>query len=319
MFALAIALLVLSLANISNGAAIDSASGDVSIKMIVPRGQTRAEYVQSIVDYWTPERMASAQSLDPIIVNNDEFSYFDNHRKSDGVEQILTPSALALGTRSTNPSTAGKVYFVMNGQNYLCSGSVVNAQNSDCVITAGHCVYDVDRKTWASNWVFIPDYALGSRPFGTFVGRELATKTGWMQNRDYNYDVGLVLMNLNEKGQHVQEVTGGLGITLNAPKQTATNAFGYPVNMNSGQTMSTCAGTSLNEAVFVGFTGLGLRCAMTGGSSGGPWMQQYNTNTKLGQQVSVTSFGISNRPGHIFGPYFIEDNIGSLFRAYQDQ
>jgi len=319
MFALIVSLFVLSLATISNGAAIDSGSGDVSIKMIVPRGQTLAEYIQSIDDYWTPERMASAQSLDAVIVNDDELSHFDNHRKSDGVEQVLTPSAFLPGIRSSHPSTAGKAYFVLNGQNYMCSGSVVNANNKATIVTAGHCVYEYERQIWATNWIFIPDYSLGSRPFGTFVGRELATKNGWMNSRDWNYDVGIVLVNRNDKGQLPQDVVGGLGITLNAPKQATTNAFGFPKNMNNGETMSTCAGTSSGATVLAGFTGYQLACGMTGGSSGGPWIQQYNTNTKSGQQVSVNSFIISNRPGYMFGPHFTNDNIGTLYTAYQDK
>jgi len=319
MFALIVSLFVLSLATISNGAAIDSGSGDVSIKMIVPRGQTLAEYIQSIDDYWTPERMASAQSLDAVIVNDDELSHFDNHRKSDGVEQVLTPSAFLPGIRSSHPSTAGKAYFVLNGQNYMCSGSVVNANNKATIVTAGHCVYEYERQIWATNWIFIPDYSLGSRPFGTFVGRQLATKNGWMNSRDWNYDVGIVLVNRNDKGQLPQDVVGGLGITLNAPKQAATNAFGFPKNMNNGETMSTCAGTSSGATVLAGFTGYQLACGMTGGSSGGPWIQQYNTNTKSGQQVSVNSFIISNRPGYMFGPHFTNDNIGTLYTAYQDK
>jgi len=140
-----------------------------------------------------------------------------------------------------------------------------------------------------------------------------------MNSRDFNYDVGIVLVNRNDKGQLPQEAVGGLGITLNAPKQAATNAFGYPVNMNSGETMSTCAGTSSGAAVLAGFTGYQLACGMTGGSSGGPWIQQYNTNTKLGQQVSVNSFIMPSRPGYMFGPHFVDGNIGILFREYQDK
>jgi len=307
------------LAVATNGAAVRNPSADVSTDVLRPRGQTREEYVRSVVEYWTPERMASAQPMEPIIADSNELR-FPLNPHNDDPEKILTRSALPVGTRSAAlPSACGKAYFVMNGQNYLCSGSVVTADNHDTVVTAGHCVFDTGRQVFASKWAFVPLYSLGSRPHGTFVGRKLATKEGWTDDRDFNYDVGIVLMEPNDKGQHIQDAAGGLGITLNAPKAARTNAFGYPVNMNSGETMSTCAATSSAPTFIVGFTGVQLQCGMTGGSSGGPWIQQYNTNTNYGQQFSVVSFGISNRPGNVFGPYFTNANIGSLYDLHQDQ
>jgi len=318
MLSFVVCLLVLGLAGISNGAAIDSASEDVSIDLMVPRGQTREEYLQSIVDYWTPERMASAEPMNPITVNEYDIPLFNDRQKTDGAEKILTPSAPLPGTRN-RPATAGKVYFVMNGRNYLCSGSCVNAQNRDTVLTAGHCVYDATAKKWATNWIFVPQYSLGSRPFGTFTWRKMATKNGWMNGGQWDHDVGLVVMNTNDKGQHIQDVTGGLGITINAPRQGATHSFGYPMNINSGETMSTCSGTPSSPTYVAGFTGLQITCGMTGGCSGGPWVQQYNTNTFSGQQVSVNSFIITNRPNNLYGPYFTNDNIGTLYNEYQNQ
>jgi len=319
MLAIVVSLLVLSLAGVSNGAAVDFASKDISLELMVPRGQTRAQYLQSIIDYWTPVRMASAQPMEPIYVNNQDRLRLTKKQKEDGEEQILRPPDVLPDNGSKLPTTAGKVYFVMGGGNYLCSASVVNSNNSDTVVTAGHCVFEYERQIWASNWIFVPQYSLGSRPLGVYVGRTLATKQGWANSRDFNYDVGIVLVNPNDKGQHILEVTGGLGITLNPPRLAETNSFGYPVNMNSGETMSTCAGVSMSPTFFAGFTGLQLVCGMTGGTSGGPWIQQYDTHTRFGQQVSVNSFIFLNMPNNLFGPYFTEDNIGSLFREHQNQ
>ncbi|CAF4390581.1 unnamed protein product, partial [Rotaria sordida] len=125
-------------------------------------------------------------------------------------------------------------------------------------------------------------------------------------------------MNTNANDQHIQDVTGGLGITLNPLRQAVTNVFAYPKNINNGETMSTCSGTSLSPTFVTGFTGLQLVCNMTGGSSGGPWIQNFDTNTGSGQQVSLTSFIILNRPNNLFGPYFNQNKMGSLYRTYQN-
>jgi hypothetical protein len=57
---------------------------------------------------------------------------------------------------------------------------------------------------------------------------------------------------------------------------------------------------------------------MGGGMSGRPWLQSYNDSTNSGQQVSVTSFSYALAPGKMNGPYFVDDNIGSLFRENQN-
>ncbi len=43
---------------------------------------------------------------------------------------------------------------------------------------------------------------------------------------------------------------------------------------------------------------------MTGGSSGGPWFQNFTGTTGLGTQNSVNSFKYSFAPNLMFGPYF---------------
>jgi len=314
-------LFILGLAGISNGAAIiDSDSGTVSMEIQIPRGQTREQYLQSISDYWTPERMASAKSMDLITINEDQIPFFNNPPSDDEAPKLLTPSTLpSSGIRNAAlPSAVCKVFFVLNGGNYLCSCSVVSATNKDYVVTAGHCVYDSNTKRFATNFIAVPLYTSGQEPHGRWVFRKLVTNSGWMSSGQWNADVGTALMNTNNNGQHIQDVVGGLGILQNPPRTGQVYSFGYPVNMNNGQTMSQCSGTPYSPTYVAGFTGFGLVCGMTGGCSGGPWIQQYNTNTNQGVQVSVNSFIISNRPNNLYGPYFTLANIGTMFTQNQN-
>jgi len=93
------------------------------------------------------------------------------------------------------------------------------------------------------------------------------------------------------------------------------------MNINNGETMSTCADTSTNPSLLLNpnFKGLQIKCGMGGGASGGPWLQNYNSGTQTGQQVSLTSFSYALAPGKIHGPYFNQDNIGSLYSEHQNQ
>ncbi|UJR20698.1 hypothetical protein I4U23_023819 [Adineta vaga] len=313
-------LLILGLVSNINAGVIGSEFGDVSYDVPIPRGYTREEYVKSVVDYWTPERMASAKPLHPVI-SKSQATFFAKTSENNEIEQVLTPSALLADTRgATTPPACGRAFFKMGTNTYVCSGSVVNAANRDTVVTAGHCVFNSTSKQWVTDFIFVPDYDSKQRPFGTFVSRKLATKQLWKDKGDYNNDVAIVLLNTNENGQHAQDVTGAFGISLNPAAVANTNAFGFPMNINSGETMSTCASASKrpNLLLMSSFKGLQITCNMGGGASGGPWLQNYNSATKQGQQVSVTSFSYSFAPGKIQGPYFNKDNIGSLFDENQN-
>ncbi|CAF0859008.1 unnamed protein product [Rotaria sordida] len=321
---LVVVALILGSISISNGAAIRSNSGDVSIEVVVPRGLTRKAYFRSIIDFWTPERMASARPVEPPTIVNHQTPFGDNRNGDENaIERILTPSAPLLSKGVGDPNAAGKVFFVMNDLTYICSGSVVNAENRNTIVTAGHCMYNNTANQWATNWIFVPNYSRDGRPFGSFAARELVTTEAWMAKVDYNNDVAIALLEPNEEGKHVQDLTGAFGISLNAAKEDNTNVFGYPINSDKGETMDTCAAATSATSVLLGmifnFKGIQITCGMNGGSSGGPWLRNYDSNTGSGQQVSVTSFGSTLASGKIQGPLFVEENIGQLFTKYQNK
>jgi len=53
-------------------------------------------------------------------------------------------------------------------------------------------------------------------------------------------------------------------------------------------------------------------CNFGQGSSGGPWLAWYNNSAGIGYLFSVTSFGPSNNPAYIAGPYF-NSNVGQRY------
>jgi hypothetical protein len=87
------------------------------------------------------------------------------------------------------------------------------------------------------------------------------------------------------------------------------------VFFSSGSTNYVCSGTALtsgNESVVwtaghcVNPATMGIGCDMTGGSSGGGWVVG---NTVL----SVTSYGYSNQPNVLYGPY--QDSVAQQLYA----
>ena len=74
------------------------------------------------------------------------------------------------------------MFFTDDGLNYVCSGTAVLSGNSSTVWTAGHCVHD-GASGFHTNWSFVPAYADGSRPYGTWTARTLLTTSGWANER----------------------------------------------------------------------------------------------------------------------------------------
>ncbi|CAF3592473.1 unnamed protein product [Rotaria socialis] len=301
---------------------VNNHARDSSIERQTPRGMTRESHIRSIIDYWTPERMALAHSMDLLIVNSSNVlkTIAEKPRQRAAIRRSV-PGTLVGGSSqsrsSTLPSAVGKFFFEMNHADYVCSASVVIADNQDMLLTAGHCVYDFDTQSWGENFIFVPRYTSGSRPLGSWVWRKVATLNGWRQYEDYDYDVAVVLVETNSNGEHIDEFTGSLGMTSNWKKHAFVNVFGYPVRINNGQTMSMCTGTTSASALN-GFNGVELPCRLGGGSSGGPWIQEYDTGKRNGYQTSVVSFGFGDRPNISFAPYF-GDSIWNFYQKYQNQ
>ena len=245
-----------------------------------------------------------------------------NHNESNGplsrvpgtIPSIKSGLIKAISNNGRQVYTTGKVFFVgTNGGYYMCSGAVVTSESGDLVVTAGHCVYDTESKAWlSSNWVFIPAYSNGNRPFGTWPARKLVTLTSWTNSRDFNHDVGFVAVSTLD-GQHIQSRLGSQGIGFNFARRDYIYAFGYPGNLDGGNYLKSCSGRAENPTgTSDGYRGQKLGCNMGGGASGGPWLQYVNTATGVGYVTSVNSFKISSAPNHMFGPYF-DSTIGSLY------
>ncbi|CAF3448813.1 unnamed protein product [Rotaria sp. Silwood2] len=311
--------LILGLVSCSISATIRSDPTNVGIDVALLRGYTRQQYTRSVIDFWTPERMASAIPAELTITGMHPTPVSNNNQQS-GVERVLTPSASTNDIRAYRPTAAGRAFFMFGDKTYVCSGSVVNAKNRDTIVTAGHCVVNTTNKAYADKWMFVPHYHSGDRPVGTFVARYLAVKKQYLDKADMSFDVAIVTVDVNEQNEHVQDVVGAFGISLNAPVQAGIHAFGFPMNMNNGETLSNCITTSKKASIFLmsSYVGITIKCGMGGGASGGPWLQKYDTNTRLGQQVSVTSFSHTLSPGNIHGPHFNDANIGSLFLENQN-
>ncbi|MFM9367268.1 trypsin-like serine peptidase [Streptomyces sp. Da 82-17] len=286
-----------------------AAAGALVAGLLLQTGSASASTAPSAEDFWTAERMRSAEPLDLLPVNPGDLT-----KVKEGVEKLVPgtglPGAEAFpeqggpwtgGGKVT--STTGRVFFTYQGRQASCSGNAVTSANKSTVLTAGHCV-KMDG-AWHTNWVFVPGYKDGQAPHGKWTAAKTMSTPQWTASEDINYDVGAAVVNPLD-GKRLTDVVGAQGVAFNSGYNKKMYAFGYPAaDPYDGSKLIHCSGNSFQD--FLLSDDHGLSCDMTGGSSGGPWFQDFNESTGTGLQTSVNSFGYNFLPGYMFGPYFGDD------------
>jgi hypothetical protein len=211
--------------------------------------------------------------------------------------------------------THGKVFLTLNGVDYECSGTAVNAPSESLVITAGHCLYErFIFPAFATNWVFVPALRGSRRPFGKWPATDLATTSQFFQNdEDFRYDVGAATVS-KKGGQTLQErLRGARGIAFKSKRNQTYRAFGYPAvspppefdGRHPFRCKSSYRGSDHSENPP---RPMRIACDMTEGSSGGGWVIDG------GRVASVTSYSYAGESDRLYGPYF-GPAIKSLYNA----
>jgi hypothetical protein len=259
----------------------------------VPAAQARVETKAvaqdkaAVQNYWTAERMRNAIPADKVLAGS--FAGTRKGPKRASAQQIPPPYT------SAPTRTNGKVFFTDGGSNYVCSGTAVLSGNRSVVWTAGHCVHD-GASGFHTNWTFVPAYADGSRPYGTWAARRLLTTSGWANSGDFSYDTGAAVVSANG-GQALTDVVGGRNIAFNTARNQNYAAHGYPAAPPfNGQRLWVCNSPLIYNDTSANPPTMGIDCDMTGGSSGGGWIAS-------GAVVSVNSYGYATLPNVMFGPY----------------
>ncbi|MCA1221110.1 trypsin-like serine peptidase [Streptomyces sp. 8L] len=198
-------------------------------------------------------------------------------------------------------TTEGKVFFQNStGGTFACSATVANSDNKSIVLTAGHCVVDAATGEVYQNWVFIPGYANGNRPYGTFTAsalfhRDEYVSTGGNANYDFAFaKVGTV------NGATLADTVGAQGIAFNSPTGQDVHSFGYGGSAaeGGGERLNHCEGTEFADTGRAGSTMWGIDCVQTGGSSGGGFLSNFDSSTGGGYLVGNISVSAGSNEYH---------------------
>jgi hypothetical protein len=149
--------------------------------------------------------------------------------------------------------------------------------------------------------MFRPAYNSGFAT-GDFVATDLWTTTEWDASGQFGRDFGAA------------RVDRSWGSVAGSGRQIATtystsplgrriDAFGYPAaGKYFGQQLYTCDSYLSRTDTRQSPPTMGIPCGMTGGSSGGAWVDDHAGSATNGRLISVNSYGYSSLKNVMFGP-----------------
>lgn len=266
---------------------------------------------------WDSDRMRKANDPDKGVDDND---LSGDQGVTDPTPAPVTAQAVSAAYHSSAPAS-GKVFFDSPAGTMVCSATVVedpaHPGKSNLVWTAGHCVHAGRKGGWYRNIAFVPDYNDSGRtalqlknapreevaPYGVWWGDWAQTSDQWISQGDetgghgapYDFAVIHVTPEKGNGGKSLQETVGAaLPVNFNAPavpKVESLTATGYPAAPPfDGQKLYQCQDKPGRLSIAKAEpTMYRIGCTMTGGSSGGGWVEKGADGKP--ELVSNTSIG----------------------------
>ena len=287
-----------------------------------PRHSAHDHRARSVIQHWTSDRIASARPRRLIVHSNDDRRAADDVANSEWDHEW----------GGSIQNAVGRIYFEMGGSGYVCSGTVVTDDQADrsVILTAAHCAYDDSSKAFATNVLFIPNQAgtsgsstdtnCDNDPLGCWAPTFGVADTDWSSRTFPNnipWDYAFYVVPAagahsgpsnrpdgTEISDNLEAAAGSLDVSFLPPDMSLSHALGYSFNhdpnfMYCAQQLGTQSAQNFNALWMSG-------CGLTGGSSGGPWIQGSAESHKV---MSVNSWGFNGSPG-MAGPRLDGANNG---------
>jgi len=233
---------------------------------------------------------------------------------------------------------------------YVCSGTVVRyitteeipATDRSIILTAAHCAYDDVNKAFARNVLFIPDQSgttasgtdtnCSNDPIGCWAPHFAVVDVNWT-NRvfpnnvrwDYAFYVvepsGAHSAGLNAASDVLHDAAGYMNISFDPPmvddgtpgagSDDFTHALGY--SASDDPNFMYCAEDMTTEGADNWWL---PSCELSGGSSGGPWVQPLVSGD--GPVMSVNSWGYTTSAG-MAGPFLDQTSALCIYNSADSQ
>ncbi len=163
---------------------------------------------------------------------------------------------------------------------HFCTASVVDSPSGDVIATAAHCLSGD-----AKNLEFVPMYHNGQAPYGEWNVTGAYVSERWLLHQDPRADFAFLTVGPQDTGgteRTLQSVVGGDPLAIGSQPPQWTVVVGYPAGMG-GQPVI-CLNRAVARRGYPSF-----RCGgFANGTSGGPWLAGYDSQTGRGRLYGVT-------------------------------
>jgi V8-like Glu-specific endopeptidase len=314
--------------------------------MPLPLAAGPIDMVPSLPDFGTPGFSPGARGngqTNPITLPVPKISDQDGDMEGPQPEEWGTGNQpfstaradlLGLATNTAYPyRPSGQLTFQKpnDDRTWYCSASMVKR---GLVVTAAHCVANYGAQQFYHNWHFFPGRRSGVAPYGDWTVYQAWIKSAYYYGTDncaqYGIvcpdDVAILILNTDSSGNYAGTFTGWYGYGWNGwgfvSGLTHITQIGYPLCLDYGNLMERndsqgfVSGSNSSNTI--------IGSLMCGGSSGGPWLDNFGIRPTLNGTgngtaaipnivVGVTSWGyISTAVKQQGASPFTSNNIVSL-------
>ena len=244
---------------------------------------------QDVRLYWTPERKRAALPARMFRTGVEQVPETNGSPVLSRFDPPSEPKQAALGKMPF--STGGKLFFTLDGVDYVGSGNIFMKQN--LLLTAAHCVQDDVTGHLAENFVFERCYS-GEESAEDFTFKTVALKENWHIEKDNKWDYAIAILDKDSA------VATPLKYSLESAFEKEVAAMGYPLDFYGGAQMMYINGTVTQRRDYWTIVGGKL----TNGASGGAWVLKDNVTA-----VGLNSFSTKTAKGGIYmgSPKFDEE------------
>lgn len=261
---------------------------------------------EEVLAYWTNEKLAAVPDKG------------DAPIKAPGQDPLQTDGDPWRGT-GPHPAGVGRLFLTRpDGKDASCTATVVDSRDGDILVTALHCLAQVDEYgavRWSRNLLYAPLFQNGNAPLGKYPIRRIVAPQASLSGA---LDTSFLQTHADASGQMPARRAGSQSIRFDErPARGPRIAFGYPVSANgiglipptpwyefsnaeyTGQQLAYCATTRVELSGCRAFGSekilqWGVACVQGPGSSGGPVLEEFDFDSGHGIIVGVNSMGVVN-------------------------
>lgn len=259
-------------------------------------------------NYWTHARLRKLISEPSAIPR---YSGPDN-----GIPALKSPAPHA----DTTSRSSGLLTFRIDSNNAgSCTASFVNSSSRKLLVTAAHCLNKSNRQGWYSDFMFFPDYPESQQglPISTvrvFDDWANGSKDTSISPAMLSNDVGFATIDtsvLPNNFAKPADTYGSDNFGHSGLTSFSARIVGYPNNPGNNTTREFFSAQTSSVPFVVDAIRADNGFSNPHGSSGGPWLQLYNSSSGTGWINGVTSCSSGDK---LFSPRFT-DRVYTMFNV----